>query len=84
MLEESLEGHGGGFFKAKIRQHGFRPQLPSTTYFFVFFQPQQTPRIYKAALSNDETPQETLPVLDKIELNLTANKIFSWLQMKIK
>ena len=50
----------------------------------IVFQPQQTPRIYKAALSNDETPQETLPVLDKIELNLTANKIFSWLQMKIK
>ncbi|MDJ0581616.1 Uma2 family endonuclease [Crocosphaera sp.] len=48
------------------------------------FQPQQTPKIYKADLSNNETPQETLPILDKIELDLTANKIFSWLQMKVK
>ncbi|MCH2245121.1 MAG: Uma2 family endonuclease [Crocosphaera sp.] len=56
---------------------------PDDKSIFVF-QPQQTPRVYKADLSNNETPQETLPILDKIELDLTANKIFSWLQMKAK
>ena len=50
---------------------------PDDKSIFVF-QPQQTPRVYKADLSNHETPQETLPILDKIELYLTANKIFSW------
>ena len=50
---------------------------PDDKSIFVF-QPQQTPRVYKADLSNNETPQETLPILDKIELYLTANKIFSW------
>ena len=50
---------------------------PNDKSIFVF-QPQQTPRVYKADLSNNETPQETLPILDKIELHLTANKIFSW------
>ena len=40
--------------------------------------------MYKADLSYNETPQETLPILDKIELDLTANKIFSWLRMKVK
>ncbi|EAM49088.1 Uma2 family endonuclease [Crocosphaera watsonii WH 8501] len=56
---------------------------PDEKSIFVF-QTQQTPRVYKADLSNNETPQETLPILDKIELDLTANKIFSWLQMKAK
>ena len=56
---------------------------PDEKSIFVF-QTQQTPRVYKADLSNNETPQETLPILDKIELYLTANKIFSWLQMKAK
>ena len=56
---------------------------PDDKSIFVF-QTQQTPRVYKADLSNNETPQETLPILDKIELDLTANKIFSWLQMKAK
>ena len=50
---------------------------PDEKSIFVF-QTQQTPRVYKADLSNNETPQETLPILDKIELYLTANKIFSW------
>ena len=50
---------------------------PDDKSIFVF-QTQQTPRVYKADLSNNETPQETLPILDKIELYLTANKIFSW------
>ena len=50
---------------------------PDEKSIFVF-QTQQTPRVYKADLSNNETPQETLPILDKIELHLTANKIFSW------
>ena len=50
---------------------------PDEKSIFVF-QTQQTPRVYKADLSNNETPQQTLPILDKIELYLTANKIFSW------
>ena len=56
---------------------------PDEKSIFVF-QTQQTPKMYKADLSYNETPQETLPILDKIELDLTANKIFSWLQMKAK
>ncbi len=56
---------------------------PEEKSIFVF-QPQQTPKIYKADLSNSQIKQETLPSLDKIELELTANKIFSWLQMKVK
>jgi len=32
LLEESLEGHGGGFFKAKIRRHSSHPQLTLITY----------------------------------------------------
>ncbi|MDJ0597556.1 MAG: Uma2 family endonuclease [Crocosphaera sp.] len=56
---------------------------PDERSIFVF-QPQQTPKIYKADLSNSEIEQESLPTLDKIELDLTANKLFSWLQMKVK
>jgi Uma2 family endonuclease len=56
---------------------------PDEKSIFVF-QPNQTPKIYKVNLSNNETQQETLPSLDKIESELTANKIFGWLQMKIK
>ncbi|MGB5592831.1 MAG: Uma2 family endonuclease [Crocosphaera sp.] len=56
---------------------------PDEKLIFVF-QTQQTPKIYKADLSNSQIEQETLPILDKIELDLTANKIFSWLQMKGK
>ncbi|MGB5592830.1 MAG: Uma2 family endonuclease [Crocosphaera sp.] len=56
---------------------------PDDKSIFVF-QPQQTPKIYKADLSNSQIEPEILPILDKIELDLTANKIFSWLQMKVK
>ncbi len=56
---------------------------PDDKSIFVF-QPQQTPKIYKADLSNSQIEPEILPILDKIELNLTANQIFSWLQMKVK
>ena len=56
---------------------------PDEKSIFVF-QPNQTPKIYKAELSNSQIEQEILPSLDKIELELTANKIFSWLQMKAK
>ena len=56
---------------------------PDEKSIFVF-QTQQTPKIYKADLSNSQIQQETLPTLDKIELDLTAKTIFSWLQMKVK
>lgn len=56
---------------------------PDEKSIFVFRQ-QQTPKIYKVDLSNNEVKQESLPSLDKIELELTAHKIFSWLQMKVK
>ncbi|MDJ0508887.1 MAG: Uma2 family endonuclease [Crocosphaera sp.] len=56
---------------------------PDEKSIFVF-QPQQTPKIYKAYLSTSQIEQENLPSFDKIELELTANKIFSWLQMKVK
>ncbi|MDJ0597558.1 MAG: Uma2 family endonuclease [Crocosphaera sp.] len=51
---------------------------PDERSIFVF-QPQQTPKIYKANLSNDKIQQENLPILDRIELDLTANELFSWL-----
>ena len=56
---------------------------PDEKSIFVF-KPNQSPKIYKADLSDSQKQQETIPTLDKIELELTANKIFSWLQMKVK
>ncbi|GBF82407.1 Uma2 family endonuclease [Aphanothece sacrum] len=46
------------------------------------FQPNQTPTIYRSDLLETETEQKTLPILDKINLDLTADKIFSWLKIK--
>ncbi len=67
-------------------QHGSRLGWlidPDEKSIFVF-KPNQNPKIYKANLSNSQIEQEILPSLDKIELDLTADKIFSWLQMKVK
>ncbi|MEA5511365.1 Uma2 family endonuclease [Crocosphaera sp. UHCC 0190] len=45
------------------------------------FQPQQTPKIYKSNLSENETAQQTLPILDTIDLRITAEQFFGWLKM---
>ncbi|SVD44078.1 uncharacterized protein METZ01_LOCUS396932, partial [marine metagenome] len=42
-MEESLEGHGGGFFKAEIQRHSSRRRLALAICFFLSFQPQQIP-----------------------------------------
>jgi hypothetical protein len=39
------------------------------------FKPDHTPKIYQI------NSEQTLPVLDKIEVSLTPADIFSWLQM---
>ncbi|MEA5533959.1 Uma2 family endonuclease [Crocosphaera sp. XPORK-15E] len=46
------------------------------------FQPQQTPKIYKSNLPENETVRPTLPILDTIDLRITAEQIFGWLKMK--
>jgi Uma2 family endonuclease len=40
------------------------------------FKPNHTPKVYQI------NSQENLPVLDKIEINLTVADIFAWLKMK--
>ncbi|GBF82406.1 hypothetical protein [Aphanothece sacrum] len=40
------------------------------------------PIIYKSNLLATETEPKSLPMLDKINLDLTADKIFSWLKIK--
>lgn len=40
------------------------------------FKPNHTPKVYQI------NSLENLPVLDKIEINLTVANIFAWLKMK--
>lgn len=46
------------------------------------FEPQKAPEIYRGELTSQRLSYRTLPILPKIDLTITVDQVFEWLQVQ--